>query len=144
MNDQSKPEYTYWPQFDAYIKKVIKGARASLIRQEVRGKKVITLNDTIILTYLDHGHNEDYPSDHYCLYMDGTEMQVDDEQLYLALQRLSDKLLHVIMLKFWRRESEKEISAQLQVSVRSCYARRKKALMLLKQYMEESDGGRTE
>lgn len=144
MNDQSKPEYSYWPQFDAYIKKVIKRTKASLIRQEARGKKVLTLKDTIILAYLDRGHEEDYPSDHYCLYMDGTEMQVDDEQLYLALQQLPDKLLHVIMLKFWRRESEKEISAQPQVSVRSCYARRKKALTLLKQYMEESDGERAE
>ncbi len=144
MNDQSKSERKYWPQFDAYVKQVIKAAKCSLIRQEVRSKKVITFEDTIIVTCMDHGCEADYPSNHHQMYVDGERIPIDDERLYRALQKLPDNLLRVLILKFWRCNSEKEIADQFQISVRSCYTRRKKALEYLKLYMEESNGGRAE
>ena len=69
--------------------------------------------------------------------VDGMLYAVDDSALFDALQQLPDALLKVLVLKFWHQDSEKEIAQKMNVTIRSCYTRRKKALALLKSIMEE-------
>ena len=76
--------------------------------------------------------------------VDGMLYTVDNSALYDALQQLPDALLKVLVLKFWHQDSEKEIAQKMNVTIRACYTRRKKALALLKSIMEEELDERTE
>ncbi len=134
MNNSNTEERRYWPQFDAYIKRVIKGAKCNLVRQQVKAQNMISVDDDLLMALVDRGHVEDYPSDHYCLNLNGKAYSLDDEHLFRAMEQLPEKLVHVLVLKFWHQDSEKEIADHLQVSVRSCYTRRKQALAILKAY----------
>lgn len=125
-----------WPKFDAYVKKVIKTSKCSFVRLLIRESKVPVLDDKLILTHINSGH-DDYPSDHFYLLVDGKLYPVEDYILFEALQQLPDALLKILVLKFWHQDSEKEIAQKMNVTIRSCYTRRKKALALLKSIMED-------
>ncbi len=125
-----------WPKFDAYVKKVIKTSKCSFVRLLIRESKVPVLDDKLILAHINSGH-DDYPSDHFYLLVDGKLYPVEDYILFEALQQLPDALLKILVLKFWHQDSEKEIAQKMNVTIRSCYTRRKKALALLKSIMED-------
>ena len=132
-----------WPKFDTYVKQVIKTSKFSFVRLQIRDSQVPVVEDKLILAHM-HQQYDNYPSDHLYLIVDGMLYAVDDTILYDALQQLPDALLKVLVLKFWHRDSEKEIAQKMNVTIRSCYTRRKKALTLLKSIMEEGFNERTE
>ena len=135
LEQSTDDEVSYWPMFDSYVKQVIKASKCSFIRQIVRNQKVSVIEDTIIVAH----HEDDYPSDHFYLLVDGQTYKLDDPNLYQAMQQLPDKLQKVLILKFWHQNNEKQIAQEMKVSIRTCYTRRKKALSLLKQIMENED-----
>ncbi len=136
MNDTS-----YWPQFDSYVKHSLRNAQINYYHQQLRDQRVIADDDLVLMACLDSDEVDDYPSDHYRLYVNGVAYQMDDEELYKALQRLPDKLLQVLVLRFWHDNSETEIAQKLNMTVRSCYGRRKKALSILRELLEGDDMG---
>lgn len=143
MGQNSDSDMNLWPKFDAYVKQVVKTSKYSFIRLLIRESKVPTLDDKIILAHMSP-RRDDYPSDHFYLMVDGILYSVDDSALYEALQQLPDNLLKVLVLKFWHQDSEKEIAQKMNVTIRSCYTRRKKALALLKSIMEDEFNEGTE
>lgn len=132
-----------WPKFDAYVKQVIKTSKVSFVRLLIRESKVPPFEDKLILAHMKP-RSDEYPSDHLYLMVDGMLYTVDNSALYDALQQLPDALLKVLVLKFWHQDSEKEIAQKMNVTIRACYTRRKKALALLKSIMEEELDERTE
>lgn len=143
MGQNSDNDMWLWPKFDAYIKQVIKKSKYSFVRLLIRDSKVPVLEDKLILAHM-RPRCDDYPSDHFYLVVDGILYAVDDSVLYEALQQLPDTLLKVLVLKFWHRDSEKEIAQKMNVTIRACYTRRKKALALLKSIMEDETHEGTE
>lgn len=142
MNNGNTTTRKYWPQFDAYIKRVVKRAKCNLIRQQIKGQRVLVTEDDLLSALIDRGHEADYPSNHFCLSIEGKNYYLDDERLYRAIEQLPDQLVHILVLKFWNEDGEKDISRKTQISVRSCYTRRKKALEYVKRCMEELDDER--
>lgn len=124
-----------WPKFDAYVKRVVRASNYSYIRMQLRNRKVPTVQDSIIMAHMK-SHHDNYPSDHFYIFVDNVAYSINDPALFNAMQQLPDNLLKVLVLKFWHQESEKEIAQKMNVTIRSCYSRRKKALALLKATME--------
>ena len=133
-----------WPMFDAYVKKVVYTANRSYDRQEVKRGKELAMGDVVILSYMDEGRADSYPSDRNYLLINGKRLPLNDPALFDALQTLPEKLLQVLVMKFWYEYNENQIAADLKVSLRSCYTRRKKALALLRDIMEGRNDGSSE
>ena len=136
MKKHNDMQQWLWPKFDAYVKQVVHAAKVDYIRGQIRESKVPSVADEIIFAHTRR-HEDDYPSDHFYVIMDGIVYPMDDAALYDALQQLPDNMLRVLVLKFWHRDSEKEIAQKMNVTIRSCYTRRKKALALLRSILED-------
>lgn len=134
MNDRSM--FDLWPMFDSYVKKVVRSANNDYGRAKARDQKIIILDDTVIMACIHSPHRDSYVSDHFYLVVDGTEYPLDDPALYAAMQQIPEKLQKVLVLKFWHCDDEKTIASKLNVTIRACYTRRKKALELLKSILE--------
>lgn len=134
--NEQEQQYTLWPQFDAYVKKVVATANCGFGRTLKKHSKEFASDEIIYLTDQRKSQNDDYPSDNNYILMNGKPYVINNDILYDAMRRLPERYKQVLILKFWNERSESDIAKELNVSVRSCYSRRQKALCLLRQMIE--------
>ena len=105
-------EADLWPRFDAYVKKVVRQASYGYGRSEKKRKREVIVEDVVIVAYMDQGQLDEYPSDRLYLLLDGEKYALKDLNLYDAMRKLPEKLLRVLVLKFWRRLTEDKIAEE--------------------------------
>lgn len=134
--NEKEQQYTLWPQFDAYVKKVVATANCGFGRTLKKHCKEFASDEIIYLADQRQSQNDEYPSDSNYIFANGKSYVINNDILYDAMRRLPERYKQVLILKFWNERSERDIAKELNVSIRSCYSRRQKAISLLRQMIE--------
>ena len=145
--DEEKETFEYWPRFDSYIKTVARRAnKRFMAMEETQSKHQAMFEENALICVRGKGGMFDqYPSDTLLILLDGKVFPLTDERLHDAMQKLPEQLLRILILKYVEQYNEKQIATELEVSVRTCYTRRTKALEELRKLLaEEEDYEETE
>ena len=130
--------FEFWPRFDAYTKTVARRANSRYLQKQKTESKYIEIidHDVLLCVMVNRETQDQYPSDRILVCAGGRVMELSDEQLGESMRQLPERMQWVLILKFARRCKEKQIASEMQVSVRSCYTLRKKAIDELRKMLE--------
>lgn len=139
--DNENGTFEYWPYFDSYIKIAASRANKRFKRMEETQRKHQAMfeENALICVRRKGGIFDQYPSDTLLILLDGKVFPLTDERLHEAMQKLPEQLLRILFLKYVEQYNEKQIATELEVSVRTCYARRTKALDELRRLLAEEE-----
>lgn len=121
--------------FDSFCKKVSRNYLRDLERAERRRDRHYSDEPTDYLLEL-LGHEDEYPSESFVLYVGGHPCVVEREILYKALSSLPEKQRSVLLLDFWRGFTDGEIAEELEVTARTVYNLRKRAYRAIREFYE--------
>ena len=81
--------------------------------------------------------DDERPSEQYVIYVDKYPCVIKNELLYHALSNLQEKQCNVLLMKFWLSMTDEEISKRLEVTRRTIYNLRNRALNEIRRYYEK-------
>ena len=127
-------------QFDYLCKQVIKRERKDYL------KHISYLSDNEIAfsaidnqTIQDIAVSDSKPSDYDTFSVQGFLINVKSELLGEALKKVSNKQREILLLHYFLEMSDQKIGELLELHRSNVYRNRKKALKVLKTFMEEKD-----
>lgn len=136
MNKTSHFENVIRLQFDSLIKLIIRRRTISYYRELARrSKHKSPFCDLSDISY-ENGINDLYPSEYITFYVCDFVVQISNEKLGKALEKISNRQINVILLFYFLGFSDIEIAKLHQCSRSSVYRNRKKALNILKIQMK--------
>ena len=136
LNKTSHFENVIRLQFDSLIKLIIRRRTISYYRELARrSKHESPFCDLSDISY-ENGINDLYPSEYITFYVCDFVVQISNEKLGKALEKISNRQINVILLFYFLGFSDIEIAKLHQCSRSSVYRSRKKALNILKIQMK--------
>ena len=134
----SEHELEIMLQFYHICKKVIHDTRVDCLRKLAKEEPYVIVSSELVENELDRqSFMEDYRTDVDVFHVLDMDIEIKNELLFQALERLSEQQRDVILLFYYMNMSDEEIAKQLH-KVRStiCY-HRNSSLQKLREIMEE-------
>ena len=122
--------------FDSFSKTVSRNFVRNLDRAEGNRDKHFA-DEPVDYLLETLGRRDEYPSESFVLYVGGYSCAVESETLYKALLSLSERQRNVLLLGFWRRLADGEISERMEVTTRTVYNLRQRAFSRIRKYYEK-------
>jgi RNA polymerase sigma factor (sigma-70 family) len=125
-------------QFNALMMIVIKGTLSSHRRQITRrSKHEILFCDLSEMKCMEHSTNDEYFSDSESFQVLNFTIHVSNEELGIALQKLTEKQRNTILLYFFQGMNDREIAELYHVSRSAINSRRDRGLKKLQKLLNE-------
>ena len=137
MELSSSEKKTIQHQYDALVKKILKGEANSYCRELARRAtrevyfSELSENELSQLFTID-----EYESEYFRFQISGFNIIVKNELLTEALNTLSEKKRSIVLLSYFLDMSDAEIGELLNVVRTTVFRHRKSALAKIKQYLE--------
>ena len=124
-------------QFDHYCKVVMVNEMKNIKKHN----SFLLCNEKMFSELSQEEYNELCSVDKYHILTDvisaaGFLLEIDNELLFEAINRLSEQKQKIIMLKYWLGMNDKEISNELKIMRRTVCYMRKNSLKQLREYLE--------
>lgn len=127
-------------QFDYLCKQVIKDERVNYLKHlAYRSSKEIAFSELDNQAIQNIAVSDSKPSDYDTFSVKGFLINVKSELLGEALKKVSNKQREILLLHYFLEMSDQEIGELLELHRSNVYRNRKKALKVLKTFMEEKD-----
>ncbi len=124
--------------FDSFCKMVIRNCSRNLKRAEANQRKYYGVGNMSVQYILNSMTIDDErSSEQYVIYVDKYPCVIKNELLYHALSNLQEKQCNVLLMKFWLSMTDEEISKRLEVTRRTIYNLRNRALNEIRRYYEK-------
>ena len=137
MELSSSQKETIQHQYDALIKKVLKGeAKNYLIELVKRAGREVYFSDLSERELNKFFVTDTYASDYFNFEVAGYDIIVKNDLLGEALGTLPDKKRDIVLMSYFLDMSDDEIGTLLNVVRSTVFRHRKNALAKIKQYME--------
>jgi len=125
--------------FDSYSKTVMKNICRNVIDAKKRRQENEMLGTEKMQYLFDEQSIEDhYPSEHVLMGGDGHICVITTEWLYQAIIQLLEKQREVLILEYWYGMSRSEMGKLLNVSERTIYTWKQKAIKAIRKYYERN------
>lgn len=123
--------------YDSYAKTVMRNQCRNVIKlKRRRQQKEMVATEKMQYLFEEQPHEDIYPSEHLVLFGDNYTCVITSEKLYQAMMCLPEGQKAVLILDFWYGWTDRQIAAQLGITVRSVYNRRQKAFDSIRKYYE--------
>ena len=137
MESSSPNSKTIQHQYDAYIKKHLKGEARSFYREmERQSEREISFSAMNESDFNQFYYEDTYEFEHMRFTVSGFDVAVKNVLLGEALEELTQQKRDIILLAYYLDMSDSEIGELLNVVRSTVFRNRKAALAKLKQYME--------
>ncbi len=124
--------------FDSFCKTVIRNYSRNLKRAAANQRKHFSTGSISVQQLLNSLTIEDErPSEQYMICVEDYSCIIKNELLYYALNDLKEKQRNVILMDYWLAMTDEEISRRLEVTRRTVYNLRNRALSEIRRYYEK-------
>lgn len=145
MDVSPSHQKTVQHQYDALIKKSLKGeAKNCFIALARRAARETCFSDLRECELNKFFVTDTYKSDYCNFEVGGYDINVKNDLLGEALGTLPDNKRNIVLMSYFLGMSDEEIGILLNVVRSTVFRHRKRALEIIKQYMEEKSNGKSE